>query len=162
MKHLIALAFACGVIAAHAADYYWTGAAEDAKLATPGNWTDADGNEMSVAPGTSDTLIFDGISSSITIAHPGVAYYGYVVTNAAATVTLQIADSKNVTLGAGGVTLRGTSGGLSFIGGDGGGTLTFPEGRTVLDVAKDFYVASAVKDSAKSIWRRGFLEFGKT
>ena len=137
MKKLIALAFACGVISAHAADYYWTGAAEDAKLATPGNWTDADGNEMSVAPATSDTLIFDGISSPITIVHPGVAYYGYVVTNAAATVTLQIADSKNVTLGAGGVTLRGTSGGLSFIGGNGGGTLTFPEGRTVLDVAKN-------------------------
>lgn len=114
-KILIALAIACGVVAAYAADYYWTGVAEDNLLATAENWNDAGGTPMTKSPGTSDTLVFDGIAADITLIYPKVKYDRLVATNLAATITLTPETSAgSFQIGDGGVFMRGTSGGVTI------------------------------------------------
>lgn len=106
-KILIALAIACGVVAAYAADYYWTGVAEDNLLATAENWNDAGGTPMTKSPGTSDTLVFDGIAADITLIYPNVKYDRLVATNLAATITLTPETSAgSFQIGDEGVTIR--------------------------------------------------------
>ena len=46
-----------------ATDYYWTGAAGDDSLNTPGNWANAQGVAMTAAPGTTSYLVFTNTSA---------------------------------------------------------------------------------------------------
>lgn len=81
-----------GNLSANAAtDYYWTGAAGDGSLTTPGNWANAQGVAMTTAPGTASYLVFTNTSAlSFKAGSSDFKAYGY-----------RFEGTKNVSFGSG-------------------------------------------------------------
>ena len=88
--------------------YYWTGAAGDSSVSTPGNWAYVNGCAATVAPGTGDKVVFTNATAQ-TISRPDVRYHKYDFRGANVIFNRVSGGSRQYGYGGGGITVSSSA-----------------------------------------------------